>query len=474
MKRSPKGQLSTEAKLTNVHTDELITDRLSSRGKSRGTSDEIVSEAVGSILGLDFEAFTRSVMLAQGDFAAFLKANAEERRTILEATTGSNIYDLLKEALNTKVRESKEQYEQEEARFDAIPMATCEEIETAKVRQEALRANAEKLEQKQRNIRGRREQESYRVEVHQQLTEVESRYTELEGQQDKIEQKQSELALAHRAERLRPQQNAFQSEQAETTAANEKFEEAERALARVQQKYKASQDEFEKIDLQYQEVVAERDAKMEAYHLARTEEIEAQGQFDRLKERQADAQTIEEGINDLSKNLASQKGERDTLAQQIEADQTFLDENPIPNDSDERLSSARERLVQLDGKQESLSEKADTRDELRSKTTHLNRQLAESEERGEGQLAEKVDADAIVTRAETELQAQQARGSLEVWEARKEGAQQLQPIASDYEDATRQLETVQVGLTEIRRGPGVRCIRFGDPGAGIGDSDGNG
>ena len=450
VKRSRKGDLSTEAKLINGDTGELITDRMSSRGGVRGTSDRSVSEVVVSILGMDFKAFTRSVMLAQGDFAAFLKANAEERRRILEAATGIAIYDQLKEELNKKVRVSKDLYTQEEARFDAIPVATCEDIEAAKSRRDALEENAETLRQKRREILEQREQESRRVQLHQQLAAAKSRHKELESQQDEFGQKQSELEFARRAEKLRPQQNAFQSEQEEATAAEERFEKAERALVDAQQDYNASRDEFAKIDLQYQEVLAERETKMDAYNIARDEEARAQARFDTLKEREADAQSIQESIGELSKNLASQEAERDTLSQQIEADQTFLDENPIPNDSDERLSSARERLVQRDSKRAVLSEKEDTRNELQSKTTHLNRQLAESEERWAQQTVEKASADTAVAQAETEQQAQQERGNLQTWEARKEQAQQLQPIAHGYEDATRQLETVQEGLAEMQ------------------------
>ncbi len=42
--------------------------------------------------GLDFQQFTRSIMLAQGDFAAFLQASADERAPILEKITGTEIY----------------------------------------------------------------------------------------------------------------------------------------------------------------------------------------------------------------------------------------------------------------------------------------------------------------------------------------------------------------------------------------------
>ena len=446
VKRSGKGAPKPGAKLINADTGELITDRLIS-GKSRRPS---VSEAVTEILGLEFDAFTRSVMLAQGDFAAFLKANAEARRQILEATTGIDIYESLKNALNEKVRVSKSLYEQEQATFDAIPVATCEDIEAAKARRDALKANAETLGQKRSDILRQREQEARRVGEHQKLTEVKARHEELESRQDEFEEQQSELELARRAAKLRPQQQAFQSEQGDAEAAQEGFEKAERAFVKRQQEYRAGQNEFAKIDVQYQEVLAGRETKMEAYNNARAEEIKAQAQFDRLKEQQANAQTIEKGIDELSQRLASQKEERDTLSQQIEADQAFLRDNPIPNDSDERLSSAKAILVQLDSKQESLSEKAGTRNELQSKTTHLNRQLAKSEERLEGQISEKAAADTAVAQAETKQQAQQEQGNLQTWEARKEQAQQLQPIAHGYEDATRQLETVQEGLAEMQ------------------------
>jgi len=43
-------------------------------------------------VGLTFEQFCRSVLLAQGDFAAFLKAGSDERAALLERMTGTEIY----------------------------------------------------------------------------------------------------------------------------------------------------------------------------------------------------------------------------------------------------------------------------------------------------------------------------------------------------------------------------------------------
>ena len=102
---SIKRGYSPSGKLIKVANAELITNRLYSKGTSTGSSERTISEEIESILGLDFDAFRRSIMLAQGDFAAFLKALNEERRQILEATAGIGIYDTLKVALNDKMNE---------------------------------------------------------------------------------------------------------------------------------------------------------------------------------------------------------------------------------------------------------------------------------------------------------------------------------------------------------------------------------
>ncbi len=51
-----------------------------------------VEEKINEITGMSYDQFTRSILLAQGDFASFLKANLDERSAILEQITGTKIY----------------------------------------------------------------------------------------------------------------------------------------------------------------------------------------------------------------------------------------------------------------------------------------------------------------------------------------------------------------------------------------------
>ena len=62
---------------------------------------ESIKDADAKILeltGLDYDRFLRSVLLAQGDFAAFLKAGPKERTDLLQQVTGTGIYQDISQA----------------------------------------------------------------------------------------------------------------------------------------------------------------------------------------------------------------------------------------------------------------------------------------------------------------------------------------------------------------------------------------
>ncbi|HYF34251.1 MAG TPA: AAA family ATPase, partial [Prosthecobacter sp.] len=73
-----------ERRLSRADTGEILAER----------SREI-DQMVEQLTGLDCQRFLRSVLLAQGQFAAFLKAKPNERAELLEKITGTGIYSEL-------------------------------------------------------------------------------------------------------------------------------------------------------------------------------------------------------------------------------------------------------------------------------------------------------------------------------------------------------------------------------------------
>lgn len=63
--------------------------------------------AIAELTGLDFGRFTKSMMLSQGQFAAFLNAKANERAELLEELTGTEIYGRLSAQVFERHKQAK-------------------------------------------------------------------------------------------------------------------------------------------------------------------------------------------------------------------------------------------------------------------------------------------------------------------------------------------------------------------------------
>jgi exonuclease SbcC len=92
--------------------------------KIRGVAGQI-EEATG----MDFDRFTRSMLLAQGGFAAFLQADPDERAPILEQITGTEIYSLISMEVHERRREERETLNLLQAETAGITVLQPEEEE---------------------------------------------------------------------------------------------------------------------------------------------------------------------------------------------------------------------------------------------------------------------------------------------------------------------------------------------------------
>ena len=80
--RAAEGKLQApRVELARVADNQIVADKVGDKLK-----------AIETLSGLDFARFTRSMMLSQGQFAAFLNAKPGERAELLEELTGTEIY----------------------------------------------------------------------------------------------------------------------------------------------------------------------------------------------------------------------------------------------------------------------------------------------------------------------------------------------------------------------------------------------
>ena len=70
-----------------------------------------IEEAIEKIVGLDYDAFTRSVVLPQGQFDAFLKGEPKERRKILVALLNLGVYEDMQQIASRRALDARREAE---------------------------------------------------------------------------------------------------------------------------------------------------------------------------------------------------------------------------------------------------------------------------------------------------------------------------------------------------------------------------
>lgn len=80
------------------------------------------------VIGLDFGQFTKSMMLAQGEFNKFLKCNENERAAILEKLTGDGIYRKIAVAVHDLYASANKAVEDIESKIGDVSLLSDEEL----------------------------------------------------------------------------------------------------------------------------------------------------------------------------------------------------------------------------------------------------------------------------------------------------------------------------------------------------------
>ncbi|WP_148625014.1 AAA family ATPase [Aliarcobacter cryaerophilus] len=98
-RKSPEGAFqSAKMELSVVESGKILESLISK-----------VPKYIEDLCGLDFKRFSKSMMLSQGSFDAFLKADINERSTLLENITGTQIYkQISQEIYQTYTRKNDE------------------------------------------------------------------------------------------------------------------------------------------------------------------------------------------------------------------------------------------------------------------------------------------------------------------------------------------------------------------------------
>lgn len=123
MVRRARGKADGALQATSIKLDNLTTN-----SEEEGTKSNLLNRIV-ELIGLTFDQFTRAVLLAQGDFANFLKAKSSEKAELLEKLTGTEIYSKISVSIYQKTTEARIGFDLILQRMNDIKLLTDEDLE---------------------------------------------------------------------------------------------------------------------------------------------------------------------------------------------------------------------------------------------------------------------------------------------------------------------------------------------------------
>ena len=153
-----------------------------------------VDEQVEAATGLDYNRFCRSVLLSQGDFAAFLKSSEKERSDLLERITGTEIYSKISKAAFDRNKLEMEQYAALQQSLEALDMMD-DEMEAALNEQKINNQKEAKLLEKEiKKIRKQVEISTLIESASQSLIQLEAQQEALTSEKEAASQDLDKLA----------------------------------------------------------------------------------------------------------------------------------------------------------------------------------------------------------------------------------------------------------------------------------------
>lgn len=428
-------------------------------------------DLTAAITGLDFGRFTKSMMLSQGQFAAFLNADANDRAELLEELTGTEIYGQLSERVFEQHKQAKTDLDALHQRASGIELLNEEQRQQLESQLLELSSQENALsEQTQRQQRALNWLQQWQ-QTQQKQQEYQRQLSAVQQEQAEAEPQLQQLARSEPAEKLRPllnernrcrsDQQALQQQIAQLTQQQEQQlaqmtplqQAVEQARAQLQAHVEHQQiqqrlidEQIVPLDHQITQLQKTQTELQQACNAATQQYAQQQAELEQLEVLRArltaQAGQQQEQLNGLTAALAAQQQQQNALEAQapltaLRQRQTELAE----------LRPVRQKLFTLSSLFGQVSERLEQqRKEFTARQTQLSeleKQLEETRQQYKQQKAHQTDV-------EKALELEQRIVSLEAERARLQTGEPCPLCGSSEHPAIEQYQAVKPSETALR------------------------
>ncbi len=336
------GLLPAVMKLVNVNKNEQVLE----------DSVQKVREKMLELTGMDFHKFSKSMVLAQGDFSAFLNALDTERMDILEKISGTDIYADYKQQAEDKRSQAQTRLQQLEQDLNAIPV-----MDTATT--EANKHDLADFKQQQRDFDSELNEIEQQLGQAHKLTALEDNISSLTKQQQQLGSQKAENQ--QQLEAINSSQNLlrFENELTELDDKTESRQQSKKTLNAYRAELELLQKQLKSSGLDENSTVSDKTPAEQKSSIEDLKLKQSELQFD-LPEQTALLQSLNQKIDEKRSVLST----TESWLQSHAVDESLLDNFPETG----KLKNLRVELAELTAKQKSYAKwSKSTTNELKKK-----------------------------------------------------------------------------------------------------------
>ncbi|MGD2181483.1 SbcC/MukB-like Walker B domain-containing protein [Lusitaniella coriacea] len=206
------------------------------------------------LIRMDFDTFTRVIILPQGQFDEFLKGNATKRRELLRQLAGFEIFEKMRKEARDRAKTAGNERQWIEGQIESLQVPTEAEMREKQAQQEALESEIPQLKKAADDAQKLLDEEERLLAQIQRYAELQKELTELEQQAPKIESLQQQLQDAQAANTLQADWKLLQEARKQAKKAENALKATAKKLTQAQTELETQQQQYESIKTQQAEI----------------------------------------------------------------------------------------------------------------------------------------------------------------------------------------------------------------------------
>ncbi len=345
--------------LSDYKTGKILESRLSK-----------VASRVEAVTGMDFNRFTRSMLLAQGAFAVFLQASGSDRAPILEQITGTEIYSTISSAVYDRQQQEDMKLRQLDSELAMVNLFSDEQRSEIQKKISDTRQNILSLKENIQSISQLKLWLEKIRDLDSELEKIAIAEKELQRETEVFSPEMTRLKLAERAAEVEAAYVSIQSIRRQCSQENEQINVLRPQLDKAKAEAQKATEKL--IEMDEKQASAREAIKIAAPILRQTRELDLllNEKEKNIAERRNDIQKDELKYTKIDRQLQRTKKQQIGIQEKLRDIRRFLDEQKTDESLISNFSVISEQCTMLQKRtlqQRELEEKITAEEDILKK-----------------------------------------------------------------------------------------------------------